>query len=114
MDYMRRFREELVRLLKERGLTQRGFAQDHLGYTSHATVGQVIQGRTGVPLDDLDRWLDALGLEGRERQTMWRMAMEEYAPPYVLRLMHKVDVLEEQLAEITRLAVKAGVYQEDE
>lgn len=86
---MAQFSRELLKILKKRGITTNYFAVTLLGYKNSGLVTLVLQGERSAPLDEIDQWLKVLELDEHEAKRMKRMALEDYAPDYVLKLINQ-------------------------
>lgn len=75
-------------LIKRAGMNPTQFARK-LGYANSGALFLMLQGKKAIPLNDLDKWFDILGLDETERRRLWLRALEEFAPPYVLRLVNQ-------------------------
>ena len=62
------------------------------------TSAKSLPEKKSAPLDDIDRWADALELDGNDREAFIRAALDDYAPNYVKRLLFELDSLREQVA----------------
>jgi hypothetical protein len=82
------FKFVIAELIKRSGMNPTQFARK-LGYANSGALFMMLQGKKSPPLDQLDNWFDILGLEGAERKRLWLRALEEFAPPYVLRLVNQ-------------------------
>ncbi len=89
------FPAELARLLEERGLSSYDFARS-IGYENNGIVDNVIAGRRPPPLDRVLEWLDALDLEAGEKMRLFRLAMRQFAPAYVVRILAQLDRCRDQ------------------
>lgn len=70
---------DLTRLIDDRGISRSELAR-RLGHKSPGLVSNVCQGKASIPLDKLDEWADALGLEGEARTEFKSLAIAEQAP----------------------------------
>ena len=76
---MTTFRVLLKSIMQQRHITQLALGES-LGYCRNGYISQVLTGKKAPPLDDIERWADALELSGEERQTLIRAALDDYAP----------------------------------
>ena len=51
-----------------------------MGHASNGLVSQIIRGERPIPLDKLDAWTNALGLEGDDAAEFRRLALAAQAP----------------------------------
>jgi len=84
------FGRELELLLEKKGISQAELAEK-LGHPNQGLVSNVINQRRPPPLDDLMRWLDAIGVDDREKMRLYRLAMRAYAPKYVQGILETLD-----------------------
>lgn len=72
----------LDKIISNKNLSQRALAK-RLGYSSPGIVWQVLNGRAGVPQDDIPKWADALELTGQEREKFIEWASKRAIPDWV-------------------------------
>ena len=106
---MAAYGEMLKSLIAQKGYGLREFAQ-RVGY-AHSNISAIMAGRRPPPLDRIERWADALGLDGQERQEFLEEAYLAHAPQQVRHIVDRmrveIDSLEamqiDQMGRITRL-----------
>lgn len=81
------FKFSLGEYIKRVGMNPTQYARA-VGFSNSGLVFLVLQGKKPVPLDDIDRWLEPLKLSDAERTALIVRAIEDYAPPYVLRVLN--------------------------
>jgi transcriptional regulator with XRE-family HTH domain len=84
-----RFGEQLVAIVKSRGLTMAAFGQ-RVG-CSAATLSRLRTGRRSPQGLPLDQWADALGLDAEERHALHEAALVEQAPEPLRQRLHEHD-----------------------
>jgi hypothetical protein len=91
-------------LLANRKLSSRAFARQ-IGRTSGFITG-VLKGRLG-PSDDVEKWADALGLEGDDRHGFLLLAGLTRSPEVVVEHVQRQDARVRELeAEVAKLKGK--------
>ncbi len=62
-----------------------------LGHSSNGLVSEVLAGNNKVPLNDLDAWLDAVDVSGRERRELESQAIYEFGDQFSKRLFKELQ-----------------------
>jgi hypothetical protein len=61
------------------------------------TVSQVLSGKRGVPLNNLNAWVEAMPVTAEEKASLYALALRQWAPDYVQDMLNDMDTLRETL-----------------
>lgn len=107
------FGAELTRLLQARGIAQAEFAR-RVG-KAPGVISFIRSGRRTPPLDQMQRWADAMGLAGAERARFLELAALAHTPPearqLIARLRQRCARLEGEIATLKGVARAADPRQ---
>lgn len=67
---------------------------------TQGTVSQVLAGKRGVPLNNLDAWTGAMPVTAEEKANLYNLALREWAPDYVQHILNDFDTATETLRGI--------------
>lgn len=96
------FRDQLARLMVKYDFSQIKLAgrieEDATKWPAmQGTISNVLAGKRGVPLNNLNAWVDAMPLTATEKAILYSQALREWAPDYVHEILDDLDTTRDTL-----------------